>query len=249
MTSLFESLGVKENVYRFKAFHGATIDNPNNFQKGKIGNLTSQMSLWKYISKQEDGWYMIMEDDIKLRDEFDASEIIGQLESMLSKLPGSIHAIHLTRNQNKLFDKKFDGKTSPYKVLDHLGEQEVRKCSLIFPWSTLTGAYLLRPAAARRVFRYAFFNVKYAKVLPFKKFNTDVLMTRSLYTTFHGAMVQCFIQNQHIGDESKIGSVLHDININSKELKVEIYPTLDYFRNESSRRIIPWFSTENLDFK
>lgn len=246
MSALFESLGLKENVYRFKAFHGATIDNPNNFQKGKIGNLTSQMSLWKYISQQEDNWYLIMEDDIKLREEFDPSTFMGQLEDALRQFPSGIQAVHLTRNQNKLFDKKFDGKTTPYKVLGNLGEQEIRKCSLIFPWSTLTGAYLLRPKAAFRVFRYAFYSIKYAKVLPFKKFNTDVLMTRSLYTSFHGAMVQAFIQNE-LNDESINGvSVLHDITMNSKDVKVEVYPTLDYFKNEAPKRIIPWFSDENL---
>lgn len=246
MTALFESLGLRENVYRFKALHGATIHNPNNFQKGKIGNLTSQMSLWKHISRQEDGWYLIMEDDIKLRDEFEASTFMSQFEKMLAGLPKSIQAIHLTRNQNKLFDKKFDGKTTPYKVLGHLGSQEVRKCSLMFPWSTLTGAYLLTPRAAKRVFRYAYFSVKYAKVLPFKKFNTDVLMTRSLYTTFFGAMVKCFAQNEIMDQSTNRVSVLHEITIDSKNMEIEIYPTKEWFTHEAPKRIIPWFSEENL---
>ena len=241
MSNLFESLGVKDNVYRFQAFHGATIDNPNNFQKGKIGNLTSQMAIWKYISMQEDGWYMIMEDDIKLRDEFDPSIFMNQLETAISQFPSGIHAVHLTRNQNKLFDKKFDGKPGPYKLLGHLGDQEIRKCSLIFPWSTLTGAYLFRPKAAYRVFRYAYYSIKYAKVLPFKKFNTDVLMVRGLYTTRHGAMVQAFIQNDFHDESTNSVSVLHDITTNSKDVKVEIYPTLDYFKNDAHKRLSPWF--------
>ncbi|RED97998.1 glycosyltransferase family 25 protein [Marinoscillum furvescens] len=249
MTQLFEALGVRDDVFRFKALHGGVIHNPNNFQKGKIGNLTSQMSIWKYISKQKDGWYLILEDDISLREEFEPSTFFDLFESELEKLPKTIQAIHLTRNQNKLFDKKFDGKTTPYKVLGHVGDQEIRKCSLIFPWSTLTGAYLLTPKAAKRVFRYAFYSVKYAKYLPFKKFNTDVLMTRSLYTSFHGAMVQCFVQNELMDEATNRVSVLHEISIGedgSKGLKTEVYPNLQYFDHEAPKRLCPWFSEENL---
>lgn len=242
MSELFTSLGVSERVHRFQAFHGATIHNPNNFQKGKLGNLTSQMSIWNYIAKQEAGWYLIMEDDIGLREEFAPSTFINDLERLLTKLPGGIQVIHLTRNQNKLFDKKFNGKTPPYKVLGFLGDQEVRKCSPIFPWSTLTGAYLITPRAAKRIFRYAYYSVKYARYLPFKRFNTDILMTRSLYTTFHGAMTQCFIQNELVDASTNRTSVLHEITIGSDQVKVEFYPSRKFFDQDAPKRISPWFS-------
>ena len=214
MTKFFESLKLKDKVFRFKALHGAKINNPNNFQKGKIGNLTSQMSLWNFISKQKKGWYMIMEDDLTLDDQFVNDTFIEELQTALNALPKKINAIHLTRNKSKIFDKKFKNAKLRYKVIGKIRDEEIRKCSLIYPWSTLTGAYLLTPKAAKRIFRYAYFSVKYAKYLPFKKFNTDILMTRVLYTTFFGAMIKCFTQNNNIENENrKETSILHRLSL------------------------------------
>jgi len=239
MSELFQKIGYTKEAYRFNAFLGTQIvNNPTKLSPGKTGNLLSHMSIWNEISKKEDGYYMVMEDDLVLAENINPESFRINMEHMISKIPKNIGMIHCTRDISKIFIKqKLVSKLKPkYSVVAHFGDLEVKKCSPIYPWSTETGAYLIRPKEAGKLFRQAKWLVKYDKKLPFRN-NVDILISRSLIANLSGAMVKLFQQNV---DASVIDQVNNEIQSETKVQSKTISYDAGFF-DKSTMRITPWF--------
>lgn len=239
MSGLFQKIGYSKEAFRFNAFLGTQIiNNPTKLSPGKTGNLLSHMSIWNEISKKEDGFYMVMEDDLVLAENVDSKKFRENMEQMIKEIPANVGMIHCTRDISKIFIKqKLVSKLKPrYRVVAHFGDLEVKKCSPIYPWSTETGAYLIRPKTAGKLFRQAKWLVKYDKKLPFRN-NVDILISRSLIANLSGAMVKLYQQNID-------ASVIDQVNNAGKSESNVQTNTITYdagFFERSSDRISPWF--------
>ena len=238
MARLFQSIQVDVPLYHFSAIRGSLVSNWQvPMVKGHIGCLLSHMLIWSIIAKKKDNhFYLILEDDLILESDIIPGQFMQDLHKMVQEIPKSIRFVHCSRDMNKMFIKnKTISKYNPkYKILGMFQNKQIKKCSLLNPWSTETGAILMRPKGARKLLSYVKWALIHHKRLPF---NPHVDLVLSYWPTIHfqGAMVKIFQQNTGSDSDLKM------INKESVIDKTSIIYNETLF-NHAAKRLTPWLT-------
>ena len=207
MNALFDSMNFSQPIYHFDAIKGSLVTGMDlKLSKGLTGCLLSQMHLWFMISqKKGNDFYLILEDDLILGENVDSSTFSSDFGEMVATTPKSIGIIHCSRDINKMFvkNKRISKYKPKFKVINHFQTKQMKKCSIRNPWSTETGAILIRPKYARKLFKYAKWVIKYNKHLPFSA-APDMIIAHWPTAYYRGAMIKIFQQNVGVSDISSI---------------------------------------------
>lgn len=242
MDAFFREIGFTTPVYQFNGIIGSNVLNPRpkKHHLGHVGCVLSHMCLWYEIASKNSGSYLILEDDVGVLPEDTASDFEADLNRSIENLPPSVRMLHCTMDKSKKFHYKKSRFENSYKTVGSFNGKPIKKCSLVYPWATLTGAYIITPEAAKMMFRFAWFSIKNSWWLPLKpkRYNIDILMSRSIIASVYGAMGIILKQNININesgsDIKKVGSV--------NEVRKDIYVNRSFFRN-SGEYISDWTYT------
>ncbi len=236
MEDLFKSLKIDIPVFHFSAIRGSLVTNWDvPMVKGHIGCLLSHMLMWSIIAeKKGNDFYLVLEDDLMLEDDINPITLMDDIHTMTKSVPRSIGFIHCSRDINKMFikNKRLSKYKPRYKTIGKVQEREIKKCSPLNPWSTETGAILMRPKNAKSLLKYARWALKYHKRLPFNP-HVDLLLSYWPSIHFGSAMVKIFQQNT--GSNSDLKTVNSEPDMNEST----IYYGKDLFA-EAVNRLTPW---------
>ena len=190
--SLLDQLSFSIPFYQFEGVIGAKVVNPrpSKHHKGHLGAVLSHMSLWYQIATFNTGSYLILEDDFAPYSQDHSIDFESAMNDLLSELPKSVKMVHCCLDKSRKFKYKKSQFENRYKVIGCFNGRDIKKASLVYPWPTLTGAYVISPMAARWMFEYAWWNLKNAWWLPLKpkRYNIDIMMSRSYFASIFGAM-------------------------------------------------------------
>ncbi len=241
MDQFFQQGKFSAPIFRFEGIPGNRLKNPRpkNHHLGHNGALLSHMSLWYHISQKSSGSYFVMEDDLGFFNEDNPPQFEQDLNKTLADLPSSVQMLHCTLDKSVKFKYEKSRFENSYKVVGNFNGRPIKKCSLVYPWASLAGAYLLTPRTAGLLFRFAHFSISNAWWLPLKpkRYNIDLLMSRSVIASIYGAMSLMVEQNLEV---ESIGGGHSDIHsAPDQERKKDILVNKAFFQN-AHKSITNW---------